>query len=43
MWLFGFKIRIYSFAPVFHFLRDDVEFKLPSDDAKFISKMSKSD
>lgn len=40
---FGFKIPIYSFAPVFHFLRDDVEFKLPCDDAKFISEMSKSD
>lgn len=40
---FGFKIPIYSFASVFHFLRNDVEFKLPGDDSKFISKMSKSD
>lgn len=40
---FGLKIPIYSFAPVFNFLRDDVEFKVPCDDVKFILEMSKSD
>lgn len=40
---FGFKISIYSYASVFHFLRGDVEFKLPGDDAKFIFELSKSD
>lgn len=43
LYFFGFKIPLYIVAPVFHFLRDDVEFKLRCDDGKFISEMSKSD
>lgn len=43
LYSFDFKIPMYSFTPVFHFLRDDAEFKLPCDDAKFISEVGKSD
>lgn len=40
---FGLKIPIYNFVPVFNFLGDDVESKVPCDDGKFILEMSKSD